>query len=114
MLATACRKLISRSLSGKRGENDVKEDDNIFLSLQYKEEVWKKYIFNDVNFDNDFEVLLTIPIRNENAIDLYDVLGGDAELLGKAVQQKEEEKNKNVKKEKNKKKKKIVDEEEMI
>ena len=91
LLATTVRRLISRFLSGKRGENEIKEDENLLYFLQAKEEFWNKEIFNNPEFDNEFENMISaFEVKVNEAIHFYEVLGGDKELLG---DKKEFEKN---------------------
>ena len=83
LLATIVRKFISRFLSGKRGENEIKEDENLLFFIRYKEDFWPKEIFNDKKFNEEFDQMIKSFLVNVNqAIKFYDVLGGDKELLG--------------------------------
>ena len=92
LLATTVRRLISRFLSGKRGENEIKEDENLLYFLQAKEEFWNKEIFNNPEFDNEFENMISaFEVKVNEAIDFYEVLGGDKELLGDKKEFEEDE-----------------------
>ena len=83
LIATTVRRLISRFLSGKRGENEIKEDENLLYFLQAKEEFWSKDLFNNPKFDEEFEKMIcSFTVNVNQAIKFYDVLGGDKELLG--------------------------------
>jgi len=83
LIATTVRRLISRFLSGKRGENEVKEDENLLYFLQAKEEFWNKDLFNNPKFDEEFETMIySFTVNVNQAIKFYDILGGDKELLG--------------------------------
>ena len=83
LLASKVRKFISRFLSGKRGENEIKEDENLLYFIQVKEEFWEKEIFNNPKFDEEFENMVNaFDIKVNQSISFYNVLGGDKELLG--------------------------------
>ena len=93
LLATTVRRFISRFLSGKRGENEIKEDEKLLYFIQAKEEFWAKEIFNDPKFENEFEQMVdSFDVKVNQAIIFYNVLGGDKELLGdkKEFEEKEE------------------------
>ena len=82
-LATSVRKFISRFLSGKRGDNEIKEDENILFFIQNKEEFWSKEIFNNPLFDKEFEEMIgSFDVKVNESLNFYDVLGGDMNLLG--------------------------------
>ena len=83
LFATKVRRFISRFLSGKRGENEIKEDENLLYFIQVKEEFWEKEIFNNPKFDEEFENMVNaFDIKVNQSISFYNVLGGDKELLG--------------------------------
>ena len=85
VLSGAVRKLISRFLSGKREEQDISPQNELFLYLQYREDIWKKEIKDNANFDKEISELSEFKILVQHSIDLYDVLGGDKNLLGDEV-----------------------------
>ena len=102
LIATTVRRLISRFLSGKRAENEIKEDENLLYFLQAKEEFWGKDIFNNPKFDEEFESMIySFTINVNQAIKFYDVLGGDKELLGDKKEFEDIEKKEEEEKEKN-------------
>ena len=97
-LSSVVRKFISRDLSGKRNEPNFYIDFNpdfpnyeLFQYLKNKKELWKKEIRENPNFNNVLDKLIEIQILVCNSIKLYDILGGDKDLLGEPV--KEEMKN---------------------
>ena len=105
LLATTVRRFISRFLSGKRGENEIKEDEKLLYFIQAKEEFWAKEIFNDPKFENEFEQMVdSFDIKVNQAIIFYNVLGGDKELLG---DKNEFEENEEKREEDNKEEKEI-------
>ena len=55
LLATIVRRFISRRLSGKRGDNEIKDDDNLLYIIQTKEEFWPKEIIQDPKFKIEFK-----------------------------------------------------------
>ena len=83
LLATSVRKFISRYLSGKRGDNEIKEDENLLFFIQNKEEFWPKEIFNNQLFEKEFEEMIgSFNAQVNESLDFYEVLGGDMILLG--------------------------------
>ena len=96
LIATTVRRLISRFLSGKRGENEVKEDENLLYFLQAKEEFWTKDLFNNNKFDEEFEnMIYSFTVNVNQAIKFYEILGGDKELLGDKKEFEEVKENEN-------------------
>ena len=98
LLATIVRRFISRRLSGKRGDNEIKSDDNLLYIIQTKEEFWPKEIIQDPKFNIEFKnMIYTFKVNVNQSIKFYDILGGDKELLGdkKEFEEKEEEKKDN-------------------
>ena len=82
LIVTPIRKLISRFLSGKRRESEIKEDINLLYFLQSKKEFWDKDLFDNDNFENEFEDMInSFTINVNQAIKFYDILGGGKELL---------------------------------
>ena len=82
LLANGLRKFISRSLGGKRADNEIKEDDNLILFLQYKEEIWSKEVFDDDRFMDEMDMMLSFNVQNCKAVKFYNFLGGDGEIYG--------------------------------
>jgi hypothetical protein len=101
VLSSAVRKFISRFLSGKRNEQEVNCNFELFTYMQYREDIWKIEIRENNNFERELSELIQINILAKNAIDLYDVLGGDKILLGeeveKEIQTKEKKKEEEMK-----------------
>ena len=98
LLATIVRRFISRRLSGKREDNEIKDDDNLLYIIQTKEEFWPKEIIQDPKFNTEFKnMIYTFKVNVNQSIKFYDILGGDKELLGdkKEFEEKEEEKKDN-------------------
>ena len=85
VLSSAVRKFISRFLSGKRNEQEVNCDFELFTYMQYREDIWKKEVRENNNFVGELSELIQINILAKNAIKLYDELGGDEFLLGEEV-----------------------------
>ena len=91
LLATACRKFISRYLVSTRNDTDINENDDLSVHLT-RQEIWPKEIFdikgNDEILDNDLDNFKNLEvIKNGNKIkeklivgqcyELYQLLGGD-------------------------------------
>ena len=85
ILSSAVRKFISRFLSGKRKEQEVNADFELFTYMQYREDIWKIEVRENNNFEREISELIKIKILAKNAVDLYDKLGGDKNLLGEEV-----------------------------
>ena len=101
ILSSAVRKFISRFLSGKRNEQEINCNFELFTYMQYREDIWKIEVRENNNFEREISELIKINILAKNAINLYDVLGGDKILLGEEVkkeiqiqEKKKEEENK--------------------
>ena len=92
LLATIVRRFISRRLSGKRGDNEIKDDDNLLYIIQTKEEFWPKEIIQDPKFNIEFKnMIYTFKVNVNQSIKFYDILGGDKELLGDKKEFEEDE-----------------------
>ena len=85
-LATAIRRFISRYLSGKRGDNEINENNKLILYIT-RQELWDDYALIE---NEDFEVELSLILNNEennssilvgHAKNIYEILGGDKDLL---------------------------------
>ena len=85
ILSSAVRKFISRFLSGKRNAQDINPEFELFNYLQCREDIWKKEIKENANFDREMSEFIEIGIQVKNALNLYEVLGGDKSLLGEEV-----------------------------
>ena len=102
VLSSAVRKFISRFLSGKRNVQEINSNFELFTYMKYREDIWKREVINNINFEREISELIQINILAKNAIKLYDALGGDEKLLGEGVkneiqikeEKKEEEKKK--------------------
>ena len=78
LILPAVRKFISRFLSGKREEKEIKESENLLYFLRSKEDFWPKDIFHNPKFDVEFENMLnSFSINVNKAINFYEVLGGN-------------------------------------
>jgi hypothetical protein len=99
VLSSAVRKFISRFLSGKRNEQEVNCNFELFTYMQYREDIWKIEIRENNNFERELSELIQINILAKNAIDLYDVLGGDKILLGEEVEKEIQTKEKKMEEE---------------
>ena len=117
VLSGAVRKFISRILTGKRDDLEINPDFELFSYLEYKEDIWNSEVFNNNHFSDEISQLSSLDIHVNNAINFYDVLGGDKCLLGEKIEQEvinkeiknKEEKNKIKNDQKKKKKKKNIE-----
>ncbi len=84
ILASAVRKFISRYLSGKRMDNDIKSDAELLLFIPAKYELWPKNFFSDESsdkFDEEIYGLMTqVKISVAQSVMLYHFLGDDNAL----------------------------------
>ena len=53
--------------------------------MEYREDIWKRETRENVNFTRELSELNDIKILVKNAVNLYDELGGDKNLLGVEV-----------------------------
>ena len=77
ILASGVRKFISRYLCGIRNDVQVQDNENIFLFLPYKLDLWSKEIADNPKFMEEFKNMQELDIKNNEAINLYEILGGD-------------------------------------
>ena len=99
ILCSAVRKFISRFLSGKRNVQEVNHNFELFTFMQYREDIWKAEVRQNNNFERELSELIQINILAKNAINLYDVLGGDRILLGEEVKKEIQIKEKKIEEE---------------
>ena len=110
-ISTTVRRFISRNLVGIREDSEVKENQELFDLLRYKEDCWNREISSSARFDEEIENLKRLDIKVGEVLNLYEKLGGDSSLLGEAVKkqvqeaEEEEEINRQTKKQKEKKRK---------
>ena len=85
-LSIAIRRFVSRYLSGKRGENEINENNNLIYYL-CKEELWdQKGIVDNPDFDKELSLLFDTDksptmISVGQATKVYEFLGGEIKLL---------------------------------
>ena len=99
VLSSAVRKFISRFLSGKRSVQEINCNFELFTYMQYREDIWKIEVRENNNFERELSELIQIKILAKNAINLYDVLGGDKILLGEEVKKEIQIKEKKIEEE---------------
>jgi hypothetical protein len=92
ILSGAVRKFISRVLTGQRDDREINPTFEIFSFMEYKEDIWKNEVLNSANFSPELSELSQCDIHIDNAVDLYDILGGDKILLGEKIVEKFENK----------------------
>ena len=107
-ISTAVRRFISRSLVGIREDSEVKENQELFDFLRYKEDCWNREISSSAKFDEEIEDLKKLNIQVSEALNLYERLGGDSSLLGETVKEQvyeveEKQTNRNIKRQRDKK-----------
>ena len=91
-LSIAIRRFISRYLSGKRGQNEINEKNNLKYYLS-KQELWDQIgIINNEQFDKELNKLFSDDGSNDmiyvgQAVELYEYLGGDKSLINEYYKQ---------------------------
>jgi len=87
----ALRKLLSRSIAGRREEVDIKSDSklNNYMNQEY---LWDKNIFDDKNFEPEISKLFKEDILIKNAFSIFNLLEGEKILNEEIKKDNEEEK----------------------
>ena len=82
LLLTSVKKFISRYLTEKNEENEIKENENLLYLLKIKKEIWDKDIINNSKFNEEFNQMMNnFEIKTNEAISFYRILKGDIKLL---------------------------------
>ena len=75
ILKSAIRKFISRFLTGTSKQAHLKNDDNLFYFLEYREELWPYNIFNHDNFGAEIDKLRnTFNVLLNQIVTFYELL----------------------------------------
>ncbi len=75
LLLKSIRKFISRFLTVKWINRNIKDDENILYYLKEKEDLWSKTIFNDIKFEDEFNLMIkSFSIKINQSIELYQYL----------------------------------------
>ena len=97
ILSTAVRRFISRYLIGKREENEINSNNNLYYYLE-KVEFWPINFTKNVKFKEELNKILIINENNYISVGqstkLYEYLGGDLLTLEQIIKKMKEEKNK--------------------
>ncbi len=90
IFCTALRRFISRYLTGKRGENEINEN-NTLLNEIVRPELWKPLFTELDNFETEIAEIMSVmtdeydgTLKVGQAFELYNLLGGDNNLLDNA------------------------------
>ena len=90
IFCTALRRFISRYLTGKRGENEINEN-NTLLNEILRPELWKPYFTESDSFEIEIAEMMNImtdqydgSLKVGQALELYNLLGGDQKLIDNA------------------------------
>ena len=75
-LASALRRLISRYLAGKRGDTDIKEDQELIQQMT-RNDLWEKNIIDVEDFQTEI-YSLTFNLKVSQAYEYLEILGGDS------------------------------------
>ena len=86
-LCTAIRRFISRYLTGKRGENEINEN-NTLLNEILRAELWKPFFTESDSFEIEIGEIMSLmtdqydgSLKVGQALELYKLLGGDQSIL---------------------------------
>ena len=90
IFCTALRRFISRYLTGKRGENEINEN-NTLLNEIVRPELWKPFFTESDSFDTEIAEIMSVmtdeydgSLKVGQTFELYNLLGGDNKLLDNA------------------------------
>ena len=75
-MASALRRLISRYLAGKRGDTDIKEDQELIQQIG-RNDLWEKNIIEVEDFQTEI-YSLTFNLKVSQAYEYLEILGGDS------------------------------------
>ena len=87
---TALRRFISRYLAGKRGENEINENNTLANEI-LRPELWKPFFTESESFEVEIAEIMSVmtdefdgSLKVGQALELYNLLGGDNTLLENA------------------------------
>ena len=90
IFCSAIRRFISRYLTGKRGENEINENNTLVNEI-LRPELWKPFFTESDSFEIEIGEIMSIltheyegSLKVGQALELYDLLGGDQKLLDNA------------------------------
>jgi len=90
IFCSAIRRFISRYLTGKRGENEINENNTLVNEI-LRPELWKPFFTESDSFEMEIGEIMSIlthefegSLKVGQALELYDLLGGDQKLLDNA------------------------------
>ena len=83
----AVRRFISRYLAGKRGENEINENNTLTNEI-IRAELWKPFFTDSETFETEMGTIMSIltdefegSLKVGQAVALYERLGGDKDLI---------------------------------
>ena len=87
-----------------REDYEIQPEANLFEFLEYKEDIWSPKIFKNFSFSEKIEQIKKYNILASQILNLYEILGGDENLLGEEIK-----KLKNIEENINKEEKEIIE-----
>ena len=81
VISSTIRKFISRYLVGRRMDFEICNNREIFDWLVYREDCWEKEIYSNAQFSQEIEKMKKLNIKVGEALNLYEILGGDYIIL---------------------------------
>ena len=85
----ALRKLLSRSIAGRREDVDINKDA-ILGNYMKQEYLWNNNLVDDIKFENEIAKLFKDDIKIENAFAIFNLLEGD-KLLNEEIKKEKNE-----------------------
>ena len=74
VIKNAVMMFIVRYLGGMRQEVDIGNEDDLIILLEYREDIWDKEIFTNINFGNEIEAFIPFKIKIANIKSFYNIL----------------------------------------
>ena len=74
ILQIALMRFIIRYLSGTRQDIDIKNEEDLIIRLQYREDIWDKEVMNNEKFDDEIYEIMNFSIKVSNCVSFYNTL----------------------------------------
>ena len=74
ILQIALMRFIIRYLSGTRQDIDIKNEEDLIIRLQYREDIWDKEVMNNEKFDDEIYEIMNFSIKVSNCVSFYNAL----------------------------------------
>ena len=74
ILQCALMRFIIRYLTGTRQDIDIKNEEDLIIRLQYREDIWDKEIMSNEKFDDEIYEIMTFAVKVSNCVSFYNTL----------------------------------------